>query len=56
MEDIAKKIATHLSLGVEILGALINGIALLQFLYGYIPALFTSRQYLKKSLKCIEII
>lgn len=44
MEAIAKTIATYLSIGVEVLGALIIGIALLQFLAAYLPALFRTQQ------------
>jgi uncharacterized membrane protein len=45
MEEIAKTIATYLSLGVEVLGAVIIGIGLLRFLIGYIPSLFRKKQY-----------
>ncbi len=40
MEEWAKLITEHLSNIVEILAALVIGIALLQFLYYYIPSLF----------------
>lgn len=46
MEEIARTIATYLSLGVEVLGALIIGIALLQFIFRYVPALFRRKQHL----------
>ena len=45
MEETAKAIATHLSIIVEILGALVIGIGLLQFILGYIPALVNRRQH-----------
>ena len=45
MEEIAKGIAIYLSIGVEILGAVIIGIALLRFLVGYVPSLFRKKQY-----------
>ncbi|ANE51736.1 DUF1622 domain-containing protein [Flavisolibacter tropicus] len=45
MEETAKSIASYLSLAVEIIGAIIIGIALLQFIWGYVPALFIKRQY-----------
>lgn len=45
MEEIAKTIATHLSIGVEIFGAIIIGLALLRFLAGYLPSLFRKKQY-----------
>ena len=45
MEEIAKNIALHLSLGVEILGALVIGIGLLQFLIGYLPRVFAKDQH-----------
>jgi uncharacterized membrane protein len=46
MEEIAKTIATYLSLGVEVLGAVIIGIGLFRFLAGYIPSLFRKRQHI----------
>src|SRR3712207_4592227 len=49
MEETAKAIATYLSIIVEILGALIIGIGLLQFIIGYIPALVTRRQHVSVS-------
>lgn len=45
MEQAAKTIATYLSLGVEVLGAIIIGIALLRFLAGYVPSLLRKKQY-----------
>lgn len=50
MEEIAKAIATHLSLLVEILGATVIGIALIQFVIGYVPTLLNKKQYLSNSL------
>jgi len=50
MEEIAKSIATHLSLVVEILGATIIGIALIQFVIGYVPTLLNKKQYVSNSL------
>jgi uncharacterized membrane protein len=50
MEEIAKGIATHLSLLVEILGATVIGIALIQFVIGYVPTLLNKKQYLSNSL------
>jgi len=50
MEEIAKSIATHLSLLVEILGATIIGIALIQFVIGYVPTLLHKKQYISNSL------
>jgi uncharacterized membrane protein len=44
MEELAKTTAIYLSLGVEILGTLVIGIALLQFIAGYLPALFRTQQ------------
>lgn len=44
MEQMAKTVATYLSIGVELLGALIIGIALVQFIAGYVPAVFHARQ------------
>ena len=49
MEEVAKSVAVYLSMGVEMLGAVIIGVALLQFIAGYVPALFTQKQYLKNS-------
>ena len=46
MEEIAKSIATYLSLGVELLGAFIIGVALLRFLAGYVPSLLHKKQYM----------
>ncbi|MEJ7912470.1 MAG: DUF1622 domain-containing protein [Chitinophagaceae bacterium] len=45
MEEIAKAIALHLSLGVEILGALVIAVGLLQFLIGYLPRVFAKDQH-----------
>jgi len=36
MEEIAKSIALRLSIAIEILGALVIGIGLIRFLYGYV--------------------
>jgi uncharacterized membrane protein len=49
MEEIAKSIVIQLSLFVEVLGALVIGIALLQFLVGYIPSLFSKKSYIINS-------
>lgn len=46
MEETAKAIATYLSIAVEILGALIIGIGLLQFIFGYVPGLASKRQHI----------
>jgi hypothetical protein len=43
MEAIAKSIA-YLSLGVEMLRAVIIGIGLLRFLAGYVPSLLRQKQ------------
>jgi uncharacterized membrane protein len=45
MEETARNIASYLSLAVEILGALIIGVGLIQFVLGYVPALFSKKQY-----------
>jgi len=50
MEETAKIIAIYLSLVVEILGALIIGIGLIQFIFGYIPALLSKQQHESNSL------
>ncbi|RYZ20949.1 MAG: DUF1622 domain-containing protein [Chitinophagaceae bacterium] len=49
MEEIAKTVALHLSLVVEILGAVVIAAALLQFIAGYFPALLSRKQYLTNS-------
>ena len=49
MEETAKAIATYLSLIVEILGAIIIGAGLLQFIFGYFPALLSKKQHLTNS-------
>lgn len=49
MEETAKAIAQYLSLAVEILGALVIGVALIQFVKGYFQNLFSRRQYLNNS-------
>lgn len=46
MEEIAKYLAIQLSLVVEILGAIIIGIGLVQFLIGYMSKIFARNQYL----------
>lgn len=50
MEELAKTTAIYLSIGVEMLGAVIIGIALLQFVAGYIPALFRNKQHIANSV------
>ncbi len=49
MEETAKSIANYLSLVVEVLGALVIGIALLQFLATYIPSLFKKDQHISNT-------
>lgn len=49
MEETAKSIALHLSLMVELLGALVIGIGLLQFLINYISSLFKKGQHISNS-------
>ena len=49
MEETAKNIAMHLSFVVELLGALVIGVALLQFLAMYIPSLFKKKQHISNS-------
>lgn len=44
MEVIAKQIAHHLSVIVEIIGAIVIGIGLLKFLVGYIPSIMKNNQ------------
>jgi len=46
MEETAKAIASSLSIAVEILGALIIGIGLIQFIFGYIPGIVSRRQHI----------
>lgn len=50
MEEFAKTLAVHLSLVVEILGAVIIGVGLVQFIIGYIKTLFHPKQYLSNAL------
>jgi uncharacterized membrane protein len=50
MEETAKIIALKLSLFVEVLGAMIIAIALIQFLVGYVPKLFDKKQYLHNAM------
>lgn len=49
MEETAKSIAMYLSLAVEMLGALVIGVALLQFLITYLPSLFRKNQHISNS-------
>ena len=49
MEEIAKTTAIYLSLGVELLGAFIIGLALLRFLAGYLPSLIRRKQYVSNT-------
>jgi uncharacterized membrane protein len=44
MEELAKRTAIYLSLGVEMLGTVVIAIALLQFLAAYLPAIFRAQQ------------
>lgn len=50
MEEVAKNTAQYLSLLVEVLGTLVIGLALLQFVWAYIPALFKKKQYTVNTL------
>ncbi len=54
MEEVAKNTALYLSLLVEVLGALVIGVALVQFIWGYIPALFQRRQYTVNTLLRVQ--
>jgi uncharacterized membrane protein len=54
MEEIARTIARYLSLGVEVLGAIIIGIGLLRFLAGYVPSLFHKEQYIANTLLRVQ--
>lgn len=49
MVEIAKATAVYLSLGVELLGAVIIGLALLRFLAGYLPSLVRRKQYVSNT-------
>jgi uncharacterized membrane protein len=49
MEETAKSIANHLSLVVELLGALVIGVALIQFLLTYVPSLFKKDQHISNT-------
>jgi len=55
MEEIAKQIAHHLSVVVEIVGAIIIGIGLLKFLLGYIPSLFKNDQHVSNTALRIQL-
>jgi uncharacterized membrane protein len=44
MEELAKRTAVYLSLGVEMLGTVVIAVALLQFLTAYLPAIFRAQQ------------
>ena len=46
MEAIAKSTAIYLSIGVEMLGAVIIGIALIRFIVGYVATLFRTKHHL----------
>lgn len=46
MEETVKSIAIYLSLIIELVSAAIIGIALLQFIAGYIPTLLHKKQYI----------
>lgn len=50
MEDVAKSLALYLSLCVEMLGALVIFIGLLQFLRSYLPSLLRKGQYVDNTL------
>jgi uncharacterized membrane protein len=51
MEETAKNIAIYLSLIVEMLGAFIIGMGLIQFIFGYVTSLFSpKKQYVSNSL------
>ncbi|HVG12605.1 MAG TPA: DUF1622 domain-containing protein [Flavisolibacter sp.] len=50
MEDFAKSLAIYLSLGVEMLGAFVIFVGLLQFLRSYLPTLLRKDQYADNTL------
>lgn len=50
MEELAKNVSLQLSLIVEIVGAVIIGVGLIQFIAGYIIAFFRKKQYLSHAL------
>jgi uncharacterized membrane protein len=50
MEEAARSIALYLSLIIEILGAIVIGVGLLQFLVGYLPKVFHPKQYVYNAL------
>ena len=50
MEEIAKTVALTLSVVVELLGAIITAVAIVQFLVGYIAKLFRRKQYLHNAM------
>lgn len=50
MEEIAKVIALKLSIFVEVLGAFVVAVALVQFLVGYVRTLFNKDQYLNNAM------
>lgn len=50
MEEVARTIVLKLSVFVELLGALIIGIGLIQFVIGYVPTLFNRKQYLHNAM------
>jgi len=49
MEEVAKSIVMYLSLVVEMLGAVIIGIAFIQFIGGYVAAFVSSKQHLRNA-------
>jgi uncharacterized membrane protein len=51
MEELARRSAIYLSIGVEMLGTLVIGIALIQFLVGYLSSLFRPQQIANRVLR-----
>lgn len=49
MEETAKLLVVNLSLAIEIVGAIVIGVALIQFIISYVGGFFSKKQYLSNS-------
>lgn len=54
MEQIARSIAIHLSVIVELIAAIVIAIGLLRFLAGYIPTILKQNQYLHNAMLRVQ--
>lgn len=54
MEQIARSIAIHLSIVVEVIGAIVIAVGLVRFLVGYVPTILKKSQYLQNAILRVQ--